>query len=376
MKKGILFLLFYVVFFESYSQQRIEGNVGDAQINKIYLFEVVNEFREIYRVIDSAEVHKGNFEFVLNEMTPELYFVGDNLKHGGYFFLDGKNVKLTAERVTEEGITWSVKGSPLDKLYREFANELYVATNKHIQDSLDRCFFRARDMGDEAEMARIKKESIPYYTKEKEIEQALVNKYLEKNRNNPFGIYLYYSKIFQFKNFPTLNDVDKERAYIKTFGSKAKKTRYMTWMGEQLMIYENCSIGHEAPEIVGKDTLGNIIRLSDLRGNYVLIDFWHSYCHWCRKEVPALKKALKHFEGKKFKILGVSSDFYEERWKKIIREDGSFWEHMILGRGNPASRLYCVRAVPYIVLIGPDGKILAKELRGQDLIDVPDKFVK
>ena len=113
MKKGILFLLFYVVFFEGYSQQRIEGNVGDAQINKIYLFEVVNEFREIYRVIDSAEVHKGNFEFVLNEMTPELYFVGDNLKHGGYFFLNGKNVKLTAERVTEEGITWSVKGSPL-----------------------------------------------------------------------------------------------------------------------------------------------------------------------------------------------------------------------------------------------------------------------
>ena len=58
MKKGILFLLFYVVFFEGYSQQRIEGNVGDAQINKIYLFEVVNEFREIYSVIDSAEVHK------------------------------------------------------------------------------------------------------------------------------------------------------------------------------------------------------------------------------------------------------------------------------------------------------------------------------
>lgn len=76
MKKGILFLLFYVVFFESYSQQRIEGNVGDAQINKIYLFEVVNEFREIYRVIDSAEVHKGNFEFVLNEMTAGALFRG------------------------------------------------------------------------------------------------------------------------------------------------------------------------------------------------------------------------------------------------------------------------------------------------------------
>jgi len=54
----------------------------------------------------------------------------------------------------------------------------------------------------------------------------------------------------------------------------------------------------------------------------------------------------------------------------------SFWDHMILERGNPASRLYCVRGVPYIILVGPDGKILAKELRGQDLIDVPDQFVK
>ena len=85
---------------------------------------------------------------------------------------------------------------------------------------------------------------------------------------------------------------------------------------------------------------------------------------------------MRYFEGKDFKILGVSSDFQEERWKKIIREDVSFWDHMILERGNPASRLYCVRGVPYIILVGPDGKILAKELRGQDLIDVPDQFVK
>ena len=98
MEKGILFFIFYVVFFNGYCQQKIEGNIGDLQIDKIYLFEVVNELREIYRVIDSAEVHKRNFVFVLNEMTPGLYFVGDNLKHGGYFFLDRKNVKLTIER--------------------------------------------------------------------------------------------------------------------------------------------------------------------------------------------------------------------------------------------------------------------------------------
>ena len=203
MKKSILFFIFYVVFFNGYCQRKIEGNIGDLQIDKIYLFEVINELREIYRVIDSAEVRNGNFVFVLDEMTPELYFLGDNLKHGGYFFLDRKNVKLTIEQVTEERIRWRVKGASLDKLYRKFANELYVATNKRIRDSLDRCFYKARDMGDEAEMARIKKESIPYYTGEKEIERAVVNQYLEKNRNNAFGMYLYYSKIYHFKNFPT-----------------------------------------------------------------------------------------------------------------------------------------------------------------------------
>ena len=86
MKKSILFFIFYVVFFNVYCQRKIEGNIGDLQIDKIYLFEVINELREIYRVIDSAEVRNGNFVFVLDEMTPELYFLGDNLKHGGYFF--------------------------------------------------------------------------------------------------------------------------------------------------------------------------------------------------------------------------------------------------------------------------------------------------
>ena len=90
-------------------------------------------------------------------------------------------------------------------------------------------------------------------------------------------------------------------------------------MEQQLSRYENCAIGHEAPEIVGKDTLGNELKLSDLRGNYVLVDFWNSYCHWCREETPALKRALEHFAGKNFKILGVSFDRVKKLWMDAIR---------------------------------------------------------
>ena len=173
-----------------------------------------------------------------------------------------------------------------------------------------------------------------------------------------------------------LEEIIAEKAYIESFGAAAKNTRYLPWVMEKLGKYEGCAIGHEAPEIVGKDTLGNELKLSDLRGSFVLVDFWNSYCHWCREETPALKRALEHFAGKNFKILGVSSDRVKKLWMDAIHEDGSYWDHLMLEKGDDVMDRYCIKGIPHIILVGPDGKILAKELRGQDLIDVPDQFVK
>ena len=108
----------------------------------------------------------------------------------------------------------------------------------------------------------------------------------------------------------------------------------------------------------------------------MLVDFWNSYCHWCREETPALKRALEHFAGKNFKILGVSFDRVKKLWMDAIHEDGSYWDHLMLEKGDDVMERYCIKGIPHIILVGPDGKILAKELRGQDLIDVPDQFVK
>ena len=66
----------------------------------------------------------------------------------------------------------------------------------------------------------------------------------------------------------------------------------------------------------------------------------------------------------------------KKRWMDAIHEDGSYWDHLILNRGDDVMDRYCIQGIPHIILIGPDGKILAKELRGEDLIKVPEKFVK
>ena len=370
-------LLLLAMFACTSKQNVITVEAKGLNVDKLYLCEVISEYRGIHQVVDSTVLKDGKFIFTLKEgITPELYFIGDSPWHGGYFFLDGHDIRLTLGEFTEEQMIWEVEGSPLDQIYRKFKKDLYDETFGQIRDSLNALFYKAREVQDREEMARIKNESLPYYDEGMKKERVLVDSYVQENKANPVGIYLYYSGVFQRKDFPTVKEITAEREYIRSFGEAARATSYFLKMEQQLALYESCAIGHEAPEIVGKDTLGNDMKLSDLRGNYVLVDFWNSYCHWCREETPALKRALEHFSGKNFRILGVSSDRSKKLWLDAIHEDGSYWNHLILEKGDDVMERYCIKGIPHIILVGPDGKILAKELRGQELIDVPSKFIK
>ena len=375
MRRGFIVLILCVLTIGALGQTRVTGNVGTLDIDKVYLYEVVNEYRGVHRAIDSAAVNDKQFVFVLERAQPELYFIGDTPWHGGYFFLDGNNITLECVSSTDEQIVWSVDGSLLDQIYREFTDHVYAETFGAVRDSLNALFYKAREAGNREEMARIKEESGSYYEEGDKRERELVKEYIRNNRENPFGMYLYYNRVFLRKDFPTVESIVSEKAYVSGFGKRAKETSYLPMIEKRLALYENCAIGHEAPEIVGRDTLGNIVRLSDLRGNYVLVDFWNSYCHWCREETPALKKALEQFVGKNFKILGVSSDMYKDKWIEAIHEDGSYWDHLMLEKGNDVMDRYCIKGIPHIILVAPDGTILAKELRGEDLVKVPEKLM-
>ena len=139
---------------------------------------------------------------------------------------------------------------------------------------------------------------------------------------------------------------------------------------------ENVQIGKVAPEFSLPDTAGVSVSLSDFRGKYVIVDFWDSYCHWCREETPWLRKALEAFKGKNFTILGVSDDRKKELWLAAIKEDHSNWDHLLLPPKTDIFTTYCIKGIPHIILVGPDGKILAKEMRHEELTDVPANFIK
>ncbi|CAG0953630.1 glutathione peroxidase [Flavobacteriales bacterium] len=137
------------------------------------------------------------------------------------------------------------------------------------------------------------------------------------------------------------------------------------------------NIGNKAPELNYKNPEGKELALSSLKGKMVLIDFWASWCGPCRRENPAVVKAYNEFKDKKFKnaktftVYSVSLDMQETAWKNAIVQDKLTWEYHVSDLGgwnSKAAQTYQVYSIPSNYLIDGNGIIVAKNLRGEDLV--------
>ncbi len=300
----------------------IDGTTSEMDHGTIYLCEYVGKS---YLVRDSASIENGKFHFTGSLAMPAAYSLTTDTtrRRQAVFFLENVPMKIT---IANNGIGIEAEGSTV--------NDFYVANLVAAMDgSLDL---------DSLAAANPTSPVVPYFMQR------------------------YYSWRL------TLDELKDVRAKFDKSLDTATPVQEADKLIARLM---SVQVGAIAPDFELPDTAGMKVSLSSMRGSYVLLDFWASWCPDCRKENPEMVQLHKTFAPRGLKIVGVSLDKNRDNWMAAISKDGLAWTHLsdLAYWESPVAEAYAVKWIPQSYLIDPEGTIIARSLTTDSLSVILDK---
>lgn len=354
----------------------ITGTLSNAEGKKLYFEQYV---KGVLQKLDSVKLDKtGKFTFKATHDKVEFYRISTKSTDFAVF-ITSPNEKISVTGDAEKlNKTYKVKGSVYSSHIKEFSD---VVNNYVVErDTISARFKRAMAAGKTEESEKLGKDLGAAYDK------FLVNRneFLKKYPNSP-ATFAVMSHLNPQTDYDLIKKI--ELALEKTmpgsfFYEQVKSnTRKIeeAKLAEELKAKEAERLaksreltqpGKIAPDVIMADSMGITKTLSKLRGNYVLLDFWASWCGPCRAENPNVVRNYRKYKDKGFTVMSVSLDTDRTKWLAAIKKDGLEWpNHVSELKGWQTSVLpnYGINSIPYTVLIDKEGKIIQTNLRGPAL---------
>lgn len=338
----------------------LKGNFSNGKGEMLYL-EKLSAEQPV--VIDSVALDEnGDFEFQNYNPRIGFYRIRVTPQNFAMLVLDSADKVNVTGSITDLGNTYKVEGSPETALFLEY-NEMSKVRDLRL-DSLNKAFQAIMEVN---KMDGSRMDSVsrifegPYNAIVNAANEQMIAK-LKKNTDMYASLMAiqaldpdHYSEIYK----------EVDAGLSKKFPNERNVKMFHSVVASML----STAIGQPAPEIALESPEGNEIALSSFKGKVVLIDFWASWCGPCRKEMPNVVKAYAKFKNKGFEIFGVSLDQDKSRWVDAIQKDGITWPQVsdLKQWQSSVVRQYNIQGIPYTVLLDREGKILAKNLRGEEL---------
>jgi peroxiredoxin len=348
MKRILVILLLSPVLVSAQKKLSVTGNVtGLKEGSSVFLIDINKPTDTLARGV----VNGNNFKFAttLKETTlATLNFSNGNRANA---FLDNSPVNVSGNANDIKTIT--IKGSPTQDAFNTFEKKF-----NPLFESLGKINQRAQMTGltDSLQAA---------VNSLKTKVQAEVESFIQKYRSSAVSSFILAI------TYQLTDDIFLTERRFNSLQASAKNNLYGNYLKDVINEGKVLAIGTSALEFTQTDTMGNPVSLSSFRGKYVLLDFWASWCGPCRQENPNVVYAFNKFKSKNFTVLGISLDKpgQKDRWLQAIHADNLTWTHVsdLNFWNNAVAMQYKVQSIPQNFLIGPDGKIVAKNLRGQDL---------
>lgn len=314
------------------------------------------------KTIATDTVKNGLFQLRATITEPDIFqlgFIGykealDLFLENGVVGVEGDFVNLSSARVN---------GSSVEQHYEQFKGVF-----NPMRDSLNGLVNLINPEKD-----RLKRDSlIRLFELKKELVVRTASSFIDQHKSSPVSPFVLYVMS------PLLNGLPDVESRYQALDASAKRGSFARILEKGIADAKIGAVGTQAINFSQKDTLGKVVSLQSFKGKYVLVDFWASWCGPCRQENPNLVAAFNRFKSKNFTILGVSLDDNKPNWLAAIRKDKLTWTHVsdLKYFDNEVARLYRIQSIPASYLIDPTGKIIARNLRGEELMQTLTQLLK